>query len=226
MGPRVDLPSRIELDHDRLRMSFAEVQRAKVTDRAARFRELVAELARHETIEGLVLHPAVREELPDGPRLAARRTDEERDLERRLAAFDRLDPASEEFTAGFEQLRHEVFAHSDAEETEVLPRLEEHCSARRLQELGERYLALKALAPTRPHPDARESRLGNLLVGPVAGVFERVRVALTPDTGSAAGEAAEIDEPTYERWSVADLARHAERWTADDPRSAAPDVDR
>jgi len=46
-----------------------------------------------------------------------------------------------------------------------------------LDKLGSRVKGVKALAPTRPHPSAPDTPPGDLLMGPVVGLFDRLRDA-------------------------------------------------
>ena len=44
-------------------------------------------------------------------------------------------------------------------------------------ELGKRYVKAKEAAPTHPHPHAPDSPPGNVVLGPVAALVDRVRDA-------------------------------------------------
>src|SRR6185312_13670953 len=75
-----------------------------------------------------------------------------------------------------EQARKE---HAEAELTmKRLERLKpEDFTQDELDALGSRVKGVKALAPTRPHPSAPDRPPGDLLLGPVVGLFDRLRDA-------------------------------------------------
>jgi hypothetical protein len=95
-----------------------------------------------------------------------------------LKRLEGLDAESEEFRTGFVALRQAVLDHAAHEEAGALPLLRSSVDADELDRLGGRYETAKASAPTHPHPHAPDSPPGNLLLGPVAAVIDRVRDAL------------------------------------------------
>jgi hypothetical protein len=52
-------------------------------------------------------------------------------------------------------------------------------SPQELVELGAKLEAVKRIAPTRPHPSAPDEPPGDKLLGPVTGLFDRMRDAVT-----------------------------------------------
>lgn len=60
-----------------------------------------------------------------------------------------------------------------------VPRLRELVPQQRLVDLWEKVDTAKRLAPTRPHPDARNAELFHKLVGPGVGLVDRARDKLT-----------------------------------------------
>jgi hypothetical protein len=74
-----------------------------------------------------------------------------------------------------EDIRH----HIEDEEGDLLPKLRQACSEADLQELGEKFENAKKMAPTRPHPAAPDRPPANKILGPGAGLIDRMRDALT-----------------------------------------------
>jgi hypothetical protein len=206
-----DLVSRILDDHELIRTRFALLLDAPASQREPLFRELVALLVQHEAVESIVLHPTVRDNVPDGERIAEHRLAEEQESEERLAELESMDPASDVFLAAVTKLRDEVLEHAEHEERDEFPQLREHVDAAALEDLGERYEQLKRTAPTHPHPESGQSALSNLFGGPVVGMVDRVRDAI----GAAFTDEAPARAPqasgghAYEDWTVEQLRERA-----------------
>jgi hypothetical protein len=173
-----DLIDRIRDDHELIRARFTQLLDAPPTQREGHFRELVSLLVQHEAVESIVLHPTVEDEVSDGRRIADARREEEQEAERRLAELESMDPTSDVFVAAIEALRTEVEEHAQAEEREELPKLREELDAETLEQLGQAYERLRAVAPTRPHPESGQGPIVNALAGPIVGLVDRVRDAL------------------------------------------------
>ncbi|MEU4606427.1 hypothetical protein AB0F43_25840 [Kribbella sp. NPDC023972] len=73
----------------------------------------------------------------------------------------------------------EVRHHLHEEEQQVLPRLQDACSAEELQELGRMVVRAKDSAPTRPHPSAPDKPPANLILGPGVGMIDKLRDAFS-----------------------------------------------
>jgi hypothetical protein len=76
-----------------------------------------------------------------------------------------------------EQLRKSVLEHAQAEEDTVFSRLAGVLDDGRLRELAGRYQRAKSKAPTHPHPHAPDTPPGNMVMGPVAALVDRIRDA-------------------------------------------------
>jgi iron-sulfur cluster repair protein YtfE (RIC family) len=148
------------------------------------FRQLVAELARHEVAEEEILRPVSRRDAGDS--IADARIREEADAEELLKEMERLDPASAEFGARLSKLRTEVERHARAEETEEFPKVQQKEPLARLEQMGRAYQAAKELAPTHPHPSTPNTPTANILVGPFAAVLDRARDAVRSVMSKAA----------------------------------------
>lgn len=169
-----DIIDLIQQDHERFRELFSQLDETSPDDRGDLFRHLTAELARHEAAERAIVHPTLGDEVGDEATASAV-VEEEQQAEELLAEMEDLDPSSEEFLAGFRQLRGEVLEHADHEERDEHPRLRETVDAERRREMAEGFERVKKMAPTHPHPSTPNEPEAQLTLGPVAGVFDRAR---------------------------------------------------
>ena len=83
-----------------------------------------------------------------------------------------------QFNARLSQLAEAVITHATREENEEFRYLRENLPEDRLRRMAGALQAAQKLAPTRPHPSIGESATANLLVGPPAAVFDRIRDAV------------------------------------------------
>lgn len=173
MADVIDL---IQRDHQRIRELFSQISETGPENRGDLFRHIVSELARHEAAEEAIIHPTLREEIGD-ERTAGSIVEEEQEAEELMAQMEDMDPTSQEFLASFRQLRDDVLEHAEHEENDEHPRLRERIDAARLQEMAEGFQRVKEMAPTHPHPNAPNRPEAQLLLGPIAGLFDRARDA-------------------------------------------------
>ena len=130
---------------------------------------------RHEVAEELIVYPAFRRNVPGGDAIADRRISEQSEAEAALARLEKHENEPVVLRAGLLQLRRDVLEHAENEEREVLPALETHTKAKDLQDLGQRYRKALDSAPTHPHPHMPDTPPGNVLLGPIAAVVDRMR---------------------------------------------------
>lgn len=211
-----DLVSKVLDDHELIRTRFKLFEKAAPSERGPLFGQLIALLVQHEAVESIVVHPTVRNHVPDGARIAKQRLAEEQQTEERLAELEGMDPESEVFMAAFGQLRDEVLEHAEAEERETLPALRDHVETDVLEELGTQYELLKESAPTSPHPETGQSATSNLFGGPVLGMLDRIRTAISGAFGD--------DEPSP-RAPASDGGQAYEDWTVEQLRARASQVE-
>ena len=166
--------------HELIREGFIAVKGATGEDRVARFHELKAFLAAHETAEEMVLRPTTT--LTAGAAVAEARNAEERESNRRLADLERLDPGTEAFETSFREFQHLVLAHADNEEREEFPFVERGRTQEQLEAMGRVLLAVEKIAPTHPHPSIAGSPTLQWATGPFFSVLDRARDALTAAT--------------------------------------------
>ncbi|WP_435743733.1 hemerythrin domain-containing protein [Nocardioides sp. SYSU DS0663] len=173
--PDSDVVGILQRQHARVREMFEEVLRAGEQERQARFDELRAFLAVHETAEEMVLRPVTAETDAD---VAGARNREEAEANAMLAELEKMDASSAEFETSLRRFQETVVAHAEAEEREELPRILETCDQPKRTVMGRALLAAEAVAPTHPHPSTAGSPAAQWAVGPVASVVDRTRDAI------------------------------------------------
>ncbi len=173
--PRTDILHLLLADHEALKKQFASLDKAAAEERQPLFCELVQDLVCHEVAEEIVLYPTIRLDAPHGGAEAAPRLEEQATAEERLAVLEKTDPTSDEFGRGLAKLERAILRHAEAEEREIFPLLRAVEDDEERIALGVRYERAKASAPTHPHPHAPDTPPGNLLVGPVAAMFDKAR---------------------------------------------------
>ncbi len=173
-----DLVKLLVEDHQGAKGLLEKFETVPADRRDEAFCELTYELVRHEVAEEEVVYPAVRHYVDGGDDLADMRIAEQSKAEELLAEIEKVGVMSPEFPAMFSTLRSEVLAHAEAEEQSVFPELSSAVKADELFTLGQRYNLARRTAPTHPHPHAPDTPPGNLVMGPVAAVVDRVRDAV------------------------------------------------
>lgn len=170
-----DIIDLIQRDHDELRALLGRIDDCSPAEREDLFREIVAELARHEAAEEAIVHPTLRDETPGGQDVAEEVLEQESEAEQLLADMEKMDATSGEFLAKFRKLRDEVLEHAEKEEQEEHPRLRATLEEQRLAEMAEGWQKVKEQGPTHPHPKTPQKPEIRAAAGPVAGMFDRAR---------------------------------------------------
>lgn len=165
-------------DHQEAKRLLERFDTLPASERADAFCEIVHELVRHEVAEEEVVYPTLRRFADGGDDLADLRIKEQAAAEELLAKMEKAGVESAEFPAMFAKLRTEVLAHAEAEEKSVFPELGSSVNADELRSLGQRYDKAKKTAPTHPHPHAPDTPPGNVVLGPVAALVDRMRDAV------------------------------------------------
>lgn len=168
--------------HQQVRRLFADLQGPATDDRQETFDTLLRLLAVHETAEEEVIYPALRAYAPNGNEIADARAAEEDEAKKQLSDLEALGTTGEGFDQKLAVFREAVLAHATAEEREVFPLLKAHVDPGQLTAMRTLLVAAEAVAPTHPHPHAPESAIGNLVMGPVVAIFDRVRDAIKAAT--------------------------------------------
>ena len=179
----------LRADHDEVKAMLARLEDgAKAADGASadqllRRQQIVEDLiyqeARHEAAEQQSFWPAVRAIGPDGERVAQQALEQEAEADKVLAELAKLTPDDarfEELLAGFIS---DARAHIAYEEAHAWPLLSVELTQARAEELGDEITRAKKLAPTRPHPSIPPQGRAKKAAGPVAGMADKIRDALT-----------------------------------------------
>lgn len=178
MGTEKSIVALVKADHEKVKKLFGRLDAQTSESMEDYFCELRETLVRHEVAEELTLYPAFREDVPGGDPIAEARIEEQSEAEEKLAELEKMDSTTATFKGELTKLRADVMEHAEHEEQEILPRLAEHATADRLKEVGERYEKAMASAPTHPHPHAPDTPPGNVVLGPVAAMADKVRDAM------------------------------------------------
>jgi hemerythrin superfamily protein len=164
--------------HDEIKSLFTQLQRVEGPGRRELFEDLVRLLAVHETAEETVVHPVARRALEAGEQVVEQRLEEEDRAKKQLAELYDLGMDHPEFNRRLQAFAAEVIQHATNEENQEFLRLRGTLDADRLRRMAGALKAAEAAAPTRPHPNAPESAVGNVLAGPPIAVFDRARDAV------------------------------------------------
>ncbi|HVC14438.1 MAG TPA: hemerythrin domain-containing protein [Acidimicrobiales bacterium] len=175
-APVDDVVRLLEEDHRLVERRLDELSSADASTRGELFWKLTNDLVRHEVAEEIVVYPALRQ-LPGGDQVADSRIAEQSEAEEQLAKMEKIDAQSPEFALELATLKSAVLEHAKAEEESAFMMLVGAVPADQRAELGQRYVKAKDAAPTHPHPHAPDTPPGNVVLGPVAALVDRVRDA-------------------------------------------------
>lgn len=176
-GASGDAIELITADHRTVEQLFGQLDAAATDEaRVTVGQRIIEELSIHATIEEQVLYPRSRRLLGEG-QLIDHAIEEHDRLTQVLADLDGASPADDRFAGGYQLAKQLVEEHVAEEEGELLPRLRDGAGPEELHRLGQAMTAAKKFAPTHPHPHAPRTPPGNLVLGPVAALVDRVRDA-------------------------------------------------
>jgi hemerythrin superfamily protein len=173
-----DVVTFLKNQHEQIKSLFAQVTEATGDDKQEYFYQLRRLLAVHETAEEQVVHPRAKDTIEDGQAIVEARLSEEHEAKETLAALEKLDVNSADFTEKFAQFQQDVIAHAEAEEREEFSKLAAELDPDQLERMRNAAELAEKTAPTRPHPGV-ESKPANLLAGPFASMLDRARDAIT-----------------------------------------------
>ena len=171
-----DVLTAVERDHREIESLLAAVDTATGEARRDAFEDLTRKLAVHETAEEEVVHPLAKD--AGAKDVFDEVLNEENLAKKALSALDGMDVTSPGFETQFEKLKNDVKRHAQYEEQQEHPRIRAEVSADKLQRAGKLFDIAEKTAPTRPHPSGPESRGGNLMLGPIFAIADRVRDAV------------------------------------------------
>jgi hemerythrin superfamily protein len=174
-----DIVESIRRDHAEVRTLLDRYDTA--ASRVDWFCHVRETLVRHEVAEEISVYPAIRHSGDPLKEVIDTRLGEQRQAEKLLAAMEKMDVGSQEFDKAFLELKAAVLGHASSEESSILPAIEAQKSVEKRRMMGERYERAKNAAPTHPHPHAPNTPPGNLVLGPVAALADRIRDAARND---------------------------------------------
>jgi hemerythrin superfamily protein len=171
-------------DHREVEQMFADLESlVGINDQASLQRrkdlldQATIELVRHSVAEEAEVYPQVKERVSDAE--AERAKQEHADAEVTMKRLESLNPGDPTFDQQLSVLMREVREHVAEEEGQMFPHMRTIFTQEELLEMGARVERVKKMAPTRPHPSAPDQPPGDKILGPVTGMFDRMRDALT-----------------------------------------------
>jgi hemerythrin superfamily protein len=171
-----DLLDAVRRDHREIESLMSMVDTATGDARRDAFEDLVRKLAVHETAEEEVVHPLAKG--AGAKDVVDEVLNEETTAKKALSALDGMDVNSPGFETQFEKLKIDVKRHAEYEEQQEHPRIRAEVPADKLERAAKMFDFAEKTAPTRPHPSGPESRGGNLVLGPIFAIADRVRDAV------------------------------------------------
>jgi hemerythrin superfamily protein len=175
-----DVIELLEHDHREVEQMFAEFEQATdPIDRRALADKIIIELVKHSEAEEQAVYPAMRQALPDGDSLVEHEISEHSEAELIMKQLDGMDPGNPEFGVLMTQLMVAIRQHVQEEEGDAFPRFRQAVDKEQLDKLATVVEGLKKIVPTHPHPMAPDHPPFNALLGPGAGLLDRVRDMLT-----------------------------------------------
>jgi hemerythrin superfamily protein len=177
-GARADAIELVTTDHRVVEQLFVNLMATKVPEdlelRRGLTHRIVQELSVHASVEEQFLYPAIRKHVDGGDDLVDQSVEEHQRMTEALARLDDLDPEEPGFVLAAEELQRLVAQHVHEEEHTVLPLFRQSVSGELIYSLGDEMQKAKAIAPTRPHPNAPTD---SKVLSAIAGIVDRVRDA-------------------------------------------------
>jgi hypothetical protein len=139
--------------------------------------EVIIEQSKHEAAEQQYFWPALGGLGSDGTRVMQEGLEQEQEAEPLMAELNKLEPGDERFEERLAAFASAARAHILFEEAHAWPLLEALINDEQAHALGDRIVAAKKTAPTRPHPHVPQQAAKT--ANPVAGVADRIRDTVT-----------------------------------------------
>ncbi|MGV0797617.1 hemerythrin domain-containing protein [Mycolicibacterium elephantis] len=140
---------------------------------------VIAGIVRHAVAEEQYVYPTARRTLPDGDELVEHEIEEHSQAEEIMKDIEKAGTEDSKYDELVRKLIADIRHHIKDEEEDLLPQLRTACPGDELRELSEKFHRAKKMAPTRPHPSAPDRPPANKILGPGAGLVDRLRDALT-----------------------------------------------
>ena len=175
-----DVIELLEHDHREVEQMFAEFEQATdLQEKRTIVDRIIIELVRHSEAEEQAVYPAMRASIKDSKEMVEHEIEEHTKAEKIMKKLDGLDPSDASFETLVKDLKSAIAHHIKEEETDSFPKFRQAVTQDELDKLGSTVKALKKIAPTHPHPMSPDHPPFNALLGPGAGLVDRVRDLLT-----------------------------------------------
>ena len=176
-GARADAIEMLTADHREVEQLFKQYEAAKNDPGVATYaaENIIRELSVHAAVEEMILYPMLRQVDPGQSGLVDHSIEEHQEVKELLARVDGQPADDPDVRQTFSKIKASVEEHVAEEEGKVFPALRSHVKQDDLMQLGERMQKAKATAPTHPHPHAPNTPPGNLMMGPIAAMVDKVR---------------------------------------------------
>lgn len=174
----MDAITLLKADHKEVEKQFRAFEHAGARARTAKANAAAAavrELAVHSAIEEQVFYPALRAEVDAVDADVLEGLEEHHVVKWLCTEIERCSPDDERFEPKMSVLIENVRHHIREEESDLFPMVRDALGRKRLADLGELLDKAKGAAPTHPHPRSPDTPPGNLVIGMVAGAFDRAR---------------------------------------------------
>lgn len=175
-----DVIELLEHDHREVEQMFAEYEQATGKEQKETLRDrIIIELVRHSEAEEQAVYPLIRKSIDNGDQIIEHEIDEHSKAERIMKELDTMSADDPQFGVLMQHLMEAIKEHVAEEENDVFPQFRSKVDADELNKLGETVERLKKIVPTHPHPMAPDHPPFNALLGPGAGLVDRLRDLLT-----------------------------------------------
>jgi hemerythrin superfamily protein len=179
-----DVVDLLTADHREFERIFQQLEGLRgATDEASvqRKRELVDEvtigLVKHSVAEETQVYPRVEKKIDEDE--AEHSKEEHAEAEETMKRLERMDADDPEFDGAVAELVREIRHHAQEEESRMFTELRSTFSRAELVEMAEKVEGVKKLAPTRPHPMTPNEPGVRTVLGPVAGLLDHLRDAVS-----------------------------------------------
>ena len=179
---RRDVIELLTHDHREVEKMFAEIERLSAsTDQVEQQRRralvdsAIIELVQHSVAEEAEVYPRVKEKVSSDEAEHAKH--EHAEAEKTMKRLDGMAADDPGFEDQLATLMREIREHVTEEEAEMFPHMRSIFSEAELVEMAEKVERIKKMAPTHPHPSAPDQPPGDKILGPIAGLFDRMRDA-------------------------------------------------
>ena len=118
--------------------------------------------------EEMSIYPYVAKNLPNGQQMASDALAEHLRMKEDLYQLDQSELDSPTFDASFQALVRDTQHHVKGEESHLLPELKKACTAAEMKDMADTFIRMKAVSPSRPHPQAPNTPPANIAVNTTA----------------------------------------------------------